>query len=166
MNKKLHNLGLALLLSLPVVLPAVSWVAPAHAEQLKAKEGWYGKLVDIEFVKQNVDIPPRKGVMIIDSRPTARQYDPGHIPGAISIPDSKFDQMVGSLPEDKNTLLIFYCGGVECMLSHNSAFKAEKLDIIGTGAKRSPGDVHGHIAATDDHGFSFHRHILTGADIA
>lgn len=124
---KLHKLGLALMLSLPVALPAVGWVTPVHAEQLKAKEGWYGKLVDIEFVKQNVDIPPRKGVMIIDSRPAARQYDPGHIPGAVSIPDSKFDQMIGSLPQDKSTLLIFYCGGVECMLSHNSAFKAEKL---------------------------------------
>ncbi len=124
---KLHKLGLALMLSLPVALPAVGWVTPVHAEQLKAKEGWYGKLVDVEFVKQNVDIPPKKGVMIIDSRPTARQYDPGHIPGAVSIPDSKFDQMAGSLPQDKSTLLIFYCGGVECMLSHNSAFKAEKL---------------------------------------
>jgi rhodanese-related sulfurtransferase len=127
MNKKLHNLGLALVLSLPVALPAVAWLAPAHAEQLKAKEGWYSKLVDIEFVKQNVDIPPKKGVMLIDSRPAARQYDPGHIPGAINIPDSKFDQMAGSLPQDKSTLLIFYCGGVECMLSHNTAFKAEKL---------------------------------------
>lgn len=127
MNKKLHNLGLALILSLPVALPAVAWLAPAHAEQLKTKEGWYSKLVDIEFVKQNVDIPPKKGVMLIDSRPAARQYDPGHIPGAVSIPDSKFDQMAGSLPQDKSTLLIFYCGGVECMLSHKSAFKAEKL---------------------------------------
>ena len=118
---------MALVLSLPVALPAVAWLAPAHAEQLKAKEGWYSKLVDIEFVKQNVDIPPKKGVMLIDSRPAARQYDPGHIPGAVSIPDSKFDQMAGSLPQDKSTLLIFYCGGLECMLSHNSAFKAEKL---------------------------------------
>ena len=127
MHMKLRKIGLALMLSLPVALPAVGWVTPVHAQQTQAKEGWYGKLVDIEFVKQNVDIPPKKGVMIIDSRPTARQYDPGHIPGAISIPDSKFDQMAGSLPADKNTLLIFYCGGVECMLSHNSAFKAEKL---------------------------------------
>jgi rhodanese-related sulfurtransferase len=126
MNKRLHSLGLALVLSFSVAL-AVAWLAPAHAEQIKAKEGWYGKLVDIEFVKQNVDIPPKKGVMIIDARPAARQYDPGHIPGAVNIPDSKFDQMAGSLPQDKSTLLIFYCGGVECMLSHNSAFKAEKL---------------------------------------
>jgi rhodanese-related sulfurtransferase len=127
MNTKLHGLALALALALPVALPAVVWMAPAHAEQVKAKEGWYGKLADVEFVKQYVDIPPKKGVMLIDSRPTARQYDPAHIPGAVNIPDSKFDQMTGSLPQDKSTLLIFYCGGLECMLSHNSAFKAEKL---------------------------------------
>ena len=127
MNKKLSGFALALALSLPVALAAEVWLAPAHAEQVKPREGWYGKLVDVEFVKQNVDIPPKKGVMLIDSRPVARQYDPGHIPGAISIPDSKFDEMAGGLPQDKSTLLIFYCGGVECMLSHNSAFKAEKL---------------------------------------
>ena len=127
MKTKLHALACALALSLPVALPATAWTAPAHAAALKPKEGWYPKLVDVEFVKENVEIPPKKGVMIIDSRPTARQYDPGHIPGAVSIPDSKFDQMAGSLPADKATLLIFYCGGLECMLSHNSAFKAEKL---------------------------------------
>jgi rhodanese-related sulfurtransferase len=65
--------------------------------------------------------------VIIDSRPAARQYDPGHLPGAINIPDSQFDKMVDKLPADKATLLLFYCGGLECMLSHNSAFKAEKL---------------------------------------
>jgi len=127
MKMKLHTLGLALVFSLPVALPSVLWLTPAHAEQVKAKEGWYTNIVDIEFVKQNVEIPLKKGVMLIDSRPAARQYDPGHIPGAVNIPDSKFDKMLDSLPQDKTTLLLFYCGGVECMLSHNSAFKAEKL---------------------------------------
>ncbi len=65
--------------------------------------------------------------MLIDSRPAARQYDPGHITGAVNIPDSQFDKLVNKLPADKATLLIFYCGGLECMLSHNSAVKAEKL---------------------------------------
>lgn len=127
MKTKLRNLSLALVFFLPVTLAGIAWQAPAHAEPTQAKEGWYGKLVDIEFVKQNIDIPPKKDVMLIDSRPAARQYDPGHIPGAINIPDSKFDQLAGSLPQDRNTLLLFYCGGVECKLSHNSAFKAEKL---------------------------------------
>jgi rhodanese-related sulfurtransferase len=45
--------------------------------------------VDVDFVKQYVDIPPKRGVMIIDSRPAARQYDPGHIPGAVNIDTAK-----------------------------------------------------------------------------
>ncbi|MFB0937246.1 MAG: rhodanese-like domain-containing protein [Propionivibrio sp.] len=99
----------------------------ADAPAIQAKEGWYKSVVDFDFVRQNVDIPPKKGVMLIDSRPAARQYDPGHIPGAVNIPDTQFDKQTDKLPADKATLLIFYCGGVDCMLSHNSAFKAEKL---------------------------------------
>ena len=34
------------------------------------------------------------------------------------------------LPKDKTTLLIFYCDGVECILSHKSAFRAEKLGVV------------------------------------
>ncbi|MBL8397341.1 MAG: rhodanese-like domain-containing protein [Candidatus Accumulibacter sp.] len=112
-----------------LILPALSLdgVQAADAPSTQVKDGWYKTLVDFEFVRQNVDIPPRKGVAIIDSRPTARQFDPGHIPGAVNIPDTLFDKQASRLPADKSTLLIFYCGGVDCMLSHNSAFKAEKL---------------------------------------
>ena len=110
----------------PLLYPVATFAADAAT--IQPKDGWYNKaLVDFDFVKQQVSIPPKKGVMIIDSRPAARQYDLGHIPGAINIPDSQFDKLVGKLPEDKATLLLFYCGGLECMLSHNSAFKAEKL---------------------------------------
>ncbi len=98
------------------------------AEPIAPRDGWYNKgLVDFDFVRPNVGIPLVKGVMLIDSRPAARQYDPGHIPGAVNIPDTQFDKLVDKLPADKSTLLILYCGGLECMLSHNSAFKAEKL---------------------------------------
>ena len=110
----------------PLVHPAQALAADAAV--IQPRDGWYTKaLVDYDFVRQNVSIPPKKGVMIIDSRPAARQYDLAHIPGAINIPDSQFDKQVDKLPADKTTLLLFYCGGLECMLSHNSAFKAEKL---------------------------------------
>ena len=108
------------------VLHPVAAIA-ADATVLQPKEGWYKSLVRYDFVRANVDIPPKKGVAIIDSRPAARQYDPGHIPAAVNIPDSQFDKLVDKLPADKSSLLIFYCGGLECMLSHESAFKAEKL---------------------------------------
>jgi rhodanese-related sulfurtransferase len=124
---KLRNLALAVALALPVALPATVASSPAQAQQPMKKEGWYHQIVDYDFVKQHVDIPPKPGVLIVDSRPAGRKFGPGHIPGAISVPDSDFDKLAGQLPADKNQLLIFYCEGFECMLSHQSAFKAEKL---------------------------------------
>ena len=99
----------------------------ADAAAIQVKDGYFNNLVDFDFMRQNVDIPPKNGVMIIDSRPAARQYDPGHIPGAVNIPDSQFDKQLAKLPADKTTLLLFYCAGFDCMMSHASAFKAEKL---------------------------------------
>lgn len=116
---------MATLTALPLTYSTTALGANEAAVQVK--DGYYKNLVGFDFVRQNVDIPLKKGVMIIDSRPAARQYDPGHIPGAINIPDSQFDKQVSKLPEDKTTLLLFYCGGLDCMLSHNSAAKAEKL---------------------------------------
>jgi rhodanese-related sulfurtransferase len=46
---------------------------------------------------------------------------------AVSIPDSQFEKMVDQLPADKDALLIYYCGGLKCKLSHDSARKAEAL---------------------------------------
>ena len=128
MRTKQLTLFVAVMASLsaaPLVYSTQALAADAAAIQVK--EGYFKTLVDFDFMRQNVNIPPKQGVMIIDSRPAARQYDPGHIPGAVNIPDSQFDKQVDKLPADKATLLLFYCGGFECMLSHNSAFKAEKL---------------------------------------
>ncbi|OGA17696.1 MAG: rhodanese [Betaproteobacteria bacterium RIFCSPLOWO2_02_FULL_66_14] len=131
MRTQLNRLAIALALALPVALPAAVWTTPAHAQAAQnlksAQASYYKHLVDYAFVKQWVDIPAKKGVMLIDARPAGRKFNPGHIHGAINIPDDKFEQMKDQLPQDKNTLLIFYCEGPECVLSHNSAFKAEAL---------------------------------------
>ena len=91
------------------------------------KPGGYPKIVDAGFVKPYAAIPRRADVLIIDSRPTARKYDKGHIPVAVSIPDRQFDKMTDLLPQDKSTLLIFYCGGLKCPLSPKAAAKALAL---------------------------------------
>ena len=49
--------------------------------------------------------------MVYDSRPKRAKYDKGHIPGAVSLPDSKFEEYKGLLPQDKSIPLVFYCGG-------------------------------------------------------
>jgi rhodanese-related sulfurtransferase len=116
-------LGPALL----VAPPAQSADAPAAATAPSAPSH-YPKRVDVNFVKPYAVMPKPDGVTIVDARPAARKYDVGHIPTAVNIPDSQFDKLApGLLPKDKSQLVIFYCDGPECMLSHNSAFKAEKL---------------------------------------
>ncbi len=90
------------------------------------RSNWYSEIVDHEFVEQYAVTPQPEGVAIIDSRP-ARRYQPGHIPTAIHIPDTQFDQYADRLPEDRSNLLIFYCGGVQCPLSYQSARRAEAL---------------------------------------
>jgi hypothetical protein len=77
-----------------------------------AKADWqFHDIVDVAFVQPYATMPQPKGVMIIDSRPYQPKFANGHIPTAISIPDSQFEKMTDKLPEDKSTLLIFYCEG-------------------------------------------------------
>lgn len=84
-------------------------------------------IVDADFVNAHVSVPMADNVMIIDARPYKGKYIKGHIPGAVSIPDSEFDKKINLLPKDKSMLLIYYCQGLKCKLSHKSARKAEKL---------------------------------------
>jgi rhodanese-related sulfurtransferase len=105
-------------------------MAPAPPRLTKAKKAepkfkHYKNIVKTDFVKQVVD--GKKMGLIVDSRPKKGKYDKGHIPGSISLPFSQFAKMKGLLPADKNMLVVFYCGGLKCPLSHKSAFAAEKL---------------------------------------
>jgi len=70
--------------------------------------------------------PPEWDFVLVDARP-AKVFATGHINGSINIPDSEFEQYKNLLPEDKDKLIIFYCGGLACPLSANSAKKAEEL---------------------------------------
>jgi rhodanese-related sulfurtransferase len=110
------------ILILFLIMPFLGYAAEGGAKMVQ-----YSNIVDYPFVAENATLPVKKKVMVIDARPKARKYDKGHIPGAVSIPFINFDKMTDMLPENKKTLLIYYCGGLKCALSHKSAFKAEKL---------------------------------------
>jgi rhodanese-related sulfurtransferase len=89
------------------------------------REPWMiNDIVDVEYVAQYVKVPHPENVMIIDSRPYEAKFVKGYIPTAVSIPDTQFEKHADRLPADKNALLIFYCGGWQCKLSHKSARKA------------------------------------------
>lgn len=78
--------------------------------------------VSTDFI--NKVIADKADIVLIDSRPD-RTFEKGSIPGAINIPDNKFD--AAKLPADKAKPLIFFCGGLICDLSEKSAHKAMKL---------------------------------------
>ena len=73
---------------------------------MKAK-GSYAA-VSVEYVAKQVE---GNEAIVIDSRPQKPKYDKGHIPSALSIPESQFEKLQGKLPRDNNTPLIFYCEG-------------------------------------------------------
>jgi rhodanese-related sulfurtransferase len=58
--------------------------------------------------------------VVIDAR-NPEEYQEVHIPGAINVPQKKFDSYKHLLPADKNKLLIFYCNGVKCGKSKKAA---------------------------------------------
>ncbi|MCB2228153.1 MAG: hypothetical protein KQH53_15845 [Desulfarculaceae bacterium] len=82
-------------------------------------------IVEAAFVKDVVD--GKKVGLVIDARPKKKKYDKGHIPGSLSLPTSQFGKLKGLLPADKNALIVFYCGGLKCALSHKAAFKAQAM---------------------------------------
>jgi rhodanese-related sulfurtransferase len=80
----------------------------------------------VAYLKKLMD--EKAPMTLIDSRPKERKYDKGHIPGALSLPDSQFDKLAASvLPTDKAAPLYFYCDGLTCKLSGDSAERAVKL---------------------------------------
>jgi rhodanese-related sulfurtransferase len=81
--------------------------------------------VSADWVKKQID--NNADMVLIDSRPKRKKYDNGHIPTALSIPDSQFAKFQDQLPAEKSTPLVFYCGGLKCRLSHKSAQKAIEL---------------------------------------
>jgi len=71
--------------------------------------------------------PEAGSYFLADARPASR-YKAGHVPTAVSLPVNKLKEKgETALPADKDTLVVFYCGGVTCGLSTKNAGTAKKL---------------------------------------
>jgi rhodanese-related sulfurtransferase len=141
-------------LAVALLAASLTSAAAIAADAPTEKPDWFfHNLVDVQFVMDHIKIPMPEDVMLIDARPFRPKYVNGHIPMAVSIPDSKFDKMTDKLPKNKDALLIFYCGGTKCKLSHKSARKAEALGYTNVRVfpKGYPGymKVAGNYAAVD-----------------
>lgn len=84
----------------------------------------YG-LIDHVEMKKLVDADSRN-FMLVDAR-NPEEYRESHIPGAINIPQRKFEDFIGLLPTDKKMKLIFYCNGIKCGKSKKAAKQAIEL---------------------------------------
>lgn len=82
--------------------------------------------LNITDIEQLVSQKPADGkYMLVDARPEIK-YAAGHIPWAVSIPKQELNDRLAELPKEKDMKLVFYCGGVKCKLSAQSAEIAEK----------------------------------------
>ena len=112
--KRLTAISLALGLILVLAFGCATTTPTPKAAKTDTAADWkFHSIVDVDYVMKQVKVPMPEDIMIIDARPKRPKYDKGHIPMAVSIPDSQFDKMTAKLPANKDALLIYYCGGLK-----------------------------------------------------
>lgn len=72
----------------------------------------YAKLFP-EISEADLKSEIEKGSVVLIDANSSESYTSGHIPGAIHY-DKSSKSFSGALPEDKNTLIVAYCGGPKC----------------------------------------------------
>lgn len=128
MTRVINNFGKFYLLAVLLAAFALTGCAGAPASPTVDTEWSFPNQIGYKDVAPLVSVPRPEGTLLIDSRPYEGRYIHGYIPTAVSLPDSAFDKRANEvLPKDKNTKLVFYCQGTDCVLSHTSAFRAQKL---------------------------------------
>jgi rhodanese-related sulfurtransferase len=94
------------------------------ATALFAASVYAGEFADIS-TKDVLTAAEAKSAVIIDAN-SPDSYKAGHVPGALSFAAIKSD-LAASLPADKNTLIIAYCGNPKCGAYLQAAKAAQKL---------------------------------------
>jgi rhodanese-related sulfurtransferase len=83
-----------------------------------------GDFADITIGDLKTAISEKK-VVLLDANGT-ESWQSGHIPGAIDFA-AKQDKLASVLPQDKNVLVVAYCGNPQCPAYHAAAVAAKKL---------------------------------------
>ena len=86
-------------------------LATEIAVKMPYKVPEHQKITNADVVKLVAMGPDKGNYTLVDARPVAA-YISGHIPTAISLPYENFEESCTTvLPQDKDRLLVFYCGG-------------------------------------------------------
>ena len=91
---------------------------------LAATVVYAGEFPDISIAELKKAIASKK-VVVIDVN-GSDSFKNGHIPGAVDFGTSKA-KFASVLPDDKNALVVAYCGGPSCNAYQSAAKAAEKL---------------------------------------
>lgn len=87
-------------------------------------QAFAGEFPDISITEVK-SLTESKKVVVIDVNGTD-SFKKGHIPGALDF-EAVSGKLAKVLPEDKNTLIVAYCGGPRCKAYQAAANAAEKL---------------------------------------
>ncbi len=96
----------------------------ALALSLVAASAMAAEYPDISVADLKTAIAEKK-VTVIDVN-GSDSYAEGHVPTAIDF-EAKKDELAKALPEDKNALVVAYCGGPSCNAYKAAANKAKEL---------------------------------------
>lgn len=110
-------------------------IEPAHTTKMKklsavvvamalAAAAFAGEYKEISIKEVRALVDAKKGV-IIDVN-GSESYKKGHVPGALNYETVK-NSLLSTLPEDKNTTIVAYCGGPKCRAYEAAAKAASEL---------------------------------------
>ena len=91
---------------------------------LIATASYAGEFADVS-IKEVKALTESKKAIIIDVNGT-ESYEKGRVPGALNYEAIK-DKLASTLPADKNTLIVAYCGNPKCKAYKEAADAAAKL---------------------------------------
>lgn len=111
------------------------------------------QVITSEELKKMLD--EKKEMLIVDTMPFEASYRKNHIPGAVNfelpVPEmtamdektkDAFEKLLG---QDKDRMIVFYCGFTKCARSHNGAMWARKLGY--KNVFRQPGGIKAWVEA-------------------
>lgn len=91
---------------------------------VKDKAYYESRFPDLSAADLN-RVMKKKAVVLVDAN-GSESWKEGHLPGALDFEGSGSD-LEGSLPADKNALIVAYCGGPGCRAWNRAADKLEAL---------------------------------------
>lgn len=97
---------------------------PLLAVALLAATSYAGEFADVS-IKEVKTLTESKKAILLDVNGT-ESYQKGHVPTALNYEAVK-DKLASTLPADKDTLIIAYCGSPKCKAYKEAAEAAEKL---------------------------------------